>query len=347
MKTCNESSATHGAFPESPPLISVVLSFRNEEKVIPEIIRRLRNVLDDECRGDRIGGYELVFVNDASTDRSLYLLHEAAKGHNDMKIINMSRNFGVSECVIAGMRYTGGDAVIYMDTDLQDPPELIPELISKWRDGDRVEVVYTTRRSRAGEHPVKLWLTSLGYKTLRYVSDIDLPINSGDFKLLSRRAVNELLKLQERNPFLRGLVTWVGFKHAQVLYDRDERYGGETKFPIYSRKVINNFLDSALISFSDMPLKISLLMGFFVSFGAFLFLIFVFIHKLMGWALPGWSAITAIILVLGGVQLMTIGVLGLYIGSIFRETKNRPSYIVESTVGFDKHESKEGEGLVE
>ncbi|PIU03196.1 glycosyl transferase [Candidatus Shapirobacteria bacterium CG08_land_8_20_14_0_20_39_18] len=315
--------------------ISVVLSFYNEEKVIPELIQRLRASLAIYKKN-----YELIFVNDDSIDNSLVLLKKAARGHKDIKIINMSRNFGVGGCVMAGLKHTCGDAVIYMDADLQDPPELIPKLITAWKESQDTEIVNTVRITRAGEHPIKLWLTKVGYFLLKSVSDIKITPNAGDFKLLSRKAVNELIKLEEEKPFIRGLVSLVGFKQAQVFYHRDARWGGKTKFPIYSRKVIDNFLESALISFSDAPLKISLLLGFLVSMGAFLYLAIIFIMKLFNLNLPGWSAIMATMFFLGGIQLLTIGVLGLYIGAIYRQTRNRPNYIIKSLVGFGKGDIK-------
>lgn len=311
------------------PFVSVVLSFFNEEENIPELVRRLRTALADYRR-------EFIFVNDVSSDRSLELLKELAKGHTDIKVLNMSRNFGVSICVIAGMRYTKGDIVVYMDADLQDPPELIPTLIEKWQADPEVEVVYTTRKSRAGEGALKMAITRLGYKILHKTSDIKLVPDSGDFKLLSRRVVNELLKMDEAKPFVRGMVTWVGFKQVQVFYDREARHAGDTHYPILGWRVISNFLDSALISFSDVPLKIALFLGFLVSAGAFAYLVGIFVMKFLGWNLPGWSAIMATMLVLGGVQLLTIGVLGLYINAIFRETRHRPNYIVKDTFGFDE-----------
>ncbi len=310
------------------PFISVVLSFFNEEENIPELVRRLRAVLPPDRS-------ELIFVNDVSTDRSLELLKELAVGHTDIKIVNTSRNFGASVCVIAGLRHAKGDVVIYMDADLQDPPELIPTLIETWRADLEVEVVYTTRRTRAGESSFKLLLTRLGYRILHTVSDIELVPNSGDFKLLSRRVVNELLKLNEQKPFVRGMITWVGFKQVQVFYDRDARHAGETHYPVLGWRVISNFLDSALISFSDVPLKIALLLGFIVSMGAFIWLIGVFVMRVFGYTVGGWAAIMTTMLVLGGVQLLTIGMLGLYINAIFRETRHRPTYIVKDTFGFD------------
>ncbi len=222
--------------------------------------------------------------------------------------------------------------------DLQDPPELIPKLIEEWKKGKDVEVVYTTRLSRAGEHPLKLFITKWGYRFINAVSDIELPVDSGDFKLLSRRALGELLKLKEKKPYLRGLVSWIGFKQAQVFYHREGRYGGrkQSKFPVFSRRVIYGYLDRALISFSDVPLKASLFMGFFVSFGALLYILVVIFQKIMGWYVPGWPAIMATLLFLGGIQLIMLGVFGLYINTIFLESKRRPNYIIKNIIAPDE-----------
>ena len=322
----------------SLPFISVVLSFYNEESVLPELIRRLRKVLQTERQQGTIRGHELIFVNDNSTDRSLEILLEEFHREPDIVVLNMSRNFGCSECVLAGMQYSKGDAVVYMDADLQDPPELIPKLIQEWQKGEEVEVVYTTRLSRAGEHPLKMLITKWGYRFINAVSDIDLPVDSGDFKLLSRRAVEELLRLREKKPYLRGLVSWIGFKQAQVFYHRGERYDGrkQTKFPVFSRRVIYGYLDRALISFSDIPLKASLFMGFLVSCGALLYILVVLFQKIMGWYVPGWPAIMATLLFLGGIQLIMLGVFGLYLNTIFLESKRRPNYIIKSVIAPDE-----------
>lgn len=317
----------------SLPKLSVILSFYNEEDVLPELIRRLRAVLRQECQQGSLSAYELIFVNDASTDRSLEILYAAAQGEQDLKILNMSRNFGVSPCVLAGMEYSSGEIVVYMDADLQDPPEVIPELIRAWRE-QRVDVVHTVRQSRDGESRLKLWLTDVGYYVLKTVSTIQLQIEAGDFKLLSRRAAEHVIQLREKKPFMRGLVCWIGFPQTTVRYHRDARFSGDTKFPVFSRKVIRNFLDSALISFSDVPLQFSLFAGFLVSLGAFLYLIYFFIQIFRGIALPAWSPVMVAVLLLGGAQLLTIGVLGLYINSIYLEAKRRPNYILESTFGF-------------
>lgn len=308
-------------------LVSVVISFRNEEPVLKELVGRLHGSL-----GVVTEDYELIFVNDASTDRSLEILRVLSEEDSRVKVINMSRNFGVSQCALAGIAYSSGDAVVTIDADLQDPPELIPELIEKWREGS--DVVYTVRNSRAGEPSIKLKVTRWAYKVLRVTSDIDLPIESGDFKLMSRRVVEALIRLNEKDPFLRGLVRWVGFKQTPVYYLRSARFAGESHFRFYGRRAVWNFV-SGLTSFSLLPLQAALALGFAVSTGAFLYLIGVFVMKYLGWNLPGWSAIMATMLFLGGTQLITIGVLGLYLGKIYEETKGRPNYIVESLIGLD------------
>lgn len=309
-------------------LISIILSFRNEQETIPELIERLHNSL----RPLNIE-YEFIFVNDASTDNSLGILLEMQKDDRCIKIINMARRFGVSQCVLAGMKYSQGDAVVYMDADLQDPPELIPEMIKKWK--DRADVVYTTRITRTGENPIKMWITKMAYRFLKLFSEVDLPLDSGDFKLLDRRVANELLKMNEKDPFLRGLVTWVGFKQVQVFYHREERFAGKTHYPLYGIGPLKAFI-SGLTSFSLVPLTISLLIGFIVSIGSFVYLVIIIIMKFLNLILPGLSAIMAIILLLGGIQLFTIGILGLYVGRIYNESKNRPNYIIESMIGLGK-----------
>lgn len=319
--------------------LSVVLSFRNEEDVLSELIKRLRKTLITEKEKNTISGYELIFVNDVSTDRSLEILLSEAQNHNDIKIINMSRNFGVSPCVLAGMQYASGSVVVYMDADLQDPPELISEMLRAYKE-QNVDVVNTQRISREGETKLKLLITKFGYLILRKVSAIDIKPNIGDFKLLSRRAVDHLIQLKENRPFVRGLINWIGFNQAIIEYGREKRFAGKTKFPVFSRKVIGNFFNSALISFSDVPLRIISFMGFFVSTGAFIYLIDIIIHKFLGHNIPGWSAIMVTILFLGGLNLLAMGILGLYINSIFIETKRRPNFIVESTYGFNKNNQK-------
>jgi glycosyltransferase involved in cell wall biosynthesis len=324
----------------APPDISVVLSFRNEEACIPELITRLRAVFAAERKAGHIGSHELIFVNDDSTDSSEMLLRAHAVGNDDIRIINMSRNFGVSTCVLAGMEHASGDLVVYLDADLQDPPELIPQMIGVWRSEPDVGVVHTVRTDRAGESWLKLLITRIGYRILHMSSTIKLPIETGDFKLLSRGVVDHLVTFKEKRPYLRGLVCWVGFKQKSVSYKREARFGGATKFPLFSYRVIGNFLDSALISFSDAPLKLATLAGAITAFLALLHAIWVLIQKYRGHNLPGWSALMTAVLFLGSIQLLCTGLQGLYISSIFQESKRRPNYIVKDTFGFKDRADK-------
>lgn len=316
--------------------ISVVLSFFNEETVLPELLLRLRTVFSKLMDEQVIGSYELIFVNDNSSDKSEQLLR-AELERGDVVLVNMTRNFGVSECVMAGMSYAKGDAVIYMDADLQDPPELIPELIQVWREDLEVGVVYTTRIRRKGEHFLKLLVTKLGYRLINAISDVELPVDSGDFKLLSRVVVDKLLELKEDKPYLRGLVSWVGYKQVPVFYERDERFDGRknTKMRVLSRKVLYYWLDRALISFSDTPLKVILLLGLLLSLVSLSYIGVILVQKIMGWYVPGWPAIMSAILLSGGIQMMMLGFVGLYVGAIFRETKNRPQYLVKEVLRSD------------
>jgi glycosyltransferase involved in cell wall biosynthesis len=311
-------------------LLSIVFSFRNEEEVLPELIRKVRETLNSLYLE-----YELIFINDASDDGSLEILMKFCHEDRRIKTINMSRRFGVTPCVMAGLRHSKGDAVIYMDTDLQDPPELIPVLLEKFKNG--ADVVNTIRTKRKGENAFKMWLTKQAYKIINCIADIDIPENAGDFKLLSRRAVNQVVRLNEYDPFMRGLVRWVGFKQAEVFYERQARFAGQTHFSLLrSLNPIKEFI-RGLISFSELPLYFALIVGFLVSAGAFVYLIGIIITRVfLGMHLPGWPAIMVTMLFLGGTILFTIGILGLYIGKIHLEIKNRPHYIIESKIGINE-----------
>ena len=312
----------------STPLVSVVFSFRNEELVLPELIRRLQAVFEPMPLR-----YELIFVNDASTDRSLEILQTHRQVNPNIKIINLSRRFGVTPGVLAGFHKSRGDAVIYMDADLQDPPELIPSLIQKWQEG--ADIVHTTRTVRKGENPLKMWITKLSYRFINSMADITILENTGDFKLISRRAMTEVLKLEEFDPFMRGLVAWVGFRQVQVFYEREARFAGETKFSLLrSLGPYKEFL-RGLTMFSSMPLYFSLFLGLLVSFLAFLYFAIIVFDTLLGKSLAGWSPVMAVLLFLGGMILFTVGILGIYVGRIYREIKRRPNYIIGSANGVE------------
>lgn len=311
--------------------ISLVLSFYNEINNLNELISRIRNVSN---RSQNFKVNEIIFVNDCSNDGSEELLTEQAKTSNDLILVNMSRKTGVSECVYAGMSVATGDAVVYLDSDLQDPPELIQEMVDTWLADTDCEVVYTVRKSRSGEGYLKLKFTKFGYRFLRKISKIDLPLDAGDFKLVSRKIVNILLTHQEHKPFMRGIITSLGFKQLPVYYDRDPRGDGRnnTKFVLLSPRTVSGWLDSALISFSDAPLKLSLTIGLITSFFSSLYIVVVFIQKILGLYVPGWPALMAAILLLGSVQLIVLGIMGLYVNAIYNQTKNRPLFLIKNIV---------------
>jgi dolichol-phosphate mannosyltransferase len=305
-------------------LISIIFSFRNEEENLPELLSRITKMFDSHLESKYL--LELIFVNDFSNDNSLNLLIEKSKTI-PIKVLNMSRRFGVGPCVIAGLEFSKGDAVIYMDSDLQDPPELIPELIEKFESG--FDVVHTQRTKRLGENIFKMGVTSFAYKIINRFADIELPINAGDFKLLSRRAANEVLNMKEKDPYIRGLSVWVGFKQTLIQYVRQPRYSGKTQFKIISKGPIFEFV-RGVTSFSTIILFFSLLAGFFglmISFGLILYII---IAKFNGLVTSGITTIVLTVSTLSSLILISNGILSIYVAKLFEQTKNRPLYVVES-----------------
>lgn len=319
-------------------LLSVVFSFRNEEAVLAELIRRTRAVLSNEKINNSIANWELIFVNDASSDQSLEILTQEAKNHKDIRIVNLSRTFGVAAGIMAGFAHSKGDAVVYLDADLQDPPEVISQMIHVWQTNPGADIVHTVRRRRKGESYLKLQLTKMGYWVLNRISYVQLPQEAGDFKLLTRRVVNHLLQLHEHSPFVRGLICWVGFKQTFVDYERQPRYGGESKMHILGRKVLSNFFDSALIAFSSLPLKIASILGSLVLLIDGVFSIYLIKNKMSGIVISPMEIIILVMLFVGAIQLLCLGFLGHYLNAIFEQGKNRPLYIVESTLGFPPHD---------
>lgn len=320
---------------QDPPFLSIVFSFRNEEENILELVQRVRAVCKDQKNRSFIRGWEMIFVNDASTDNSEPLLITLDKGSGDIRIINMSRNFGLTPCVIAGIAHCKGDIAVYMDSDLQDPPELIPTMIKTWREGEDIDVVHTLRTGRKGESGFKLFITKIGYMILNRYSSVPIPREAGDFKLLTRKVMDHLVQFTEPRPFMRGLVAYIGFNQVFVPYVRQARAAGKSKFFVLSKKVISNFLNSALINFSSVPLQIASYCGLCAIFIDAALIIYILIQKLTGHAIPGWSAMMIVTLFLGGVQLFCIGMIGLYLNSVHEATKKRPNYIVSSTYGFN------------
>ena len=316
-----------------PKCISIILSFRNEEPVLPELIRRIEAALDPTGYD-----YELIFINDLSTDASLQILTEAQKTDPHIRILNTSTNFGVVPCLYAGFEYARGDAVVIIDCDLQDPPEIIPEMLEKWAAG--AQVVHATRTRRHGESYFKMLLTKIAYRIINALSDIDLPVDTGLYKVIDRRVVDHLRNISEQNPYLRGLVTWVGFNQEHVYYEREERYAGKTHFPLFGSSPIREFL-VALMSFSRVPLASILAIGALLTCAATAALAAMLILSIIGDAIAlQYFAFTALIL-LGGIQLLALGLLGLYLGRIYLQTRGRPHYIIQSAIGFPEDTPQE------
>ncbi len=310
-------------------MLSVVFSFRNEEENIPELVSRVSKAI----LGIEGMNYEIIFVNDSSTDRSFEILADLQNKY-PITIINMSRKFGVMPCVLAGLKHSRGDIVVYMDSDLQDPPELIPELVKRHKNG--AEVVHTTRTHREGENAFKMWLTSKAYRVINYFSSIELPVNTGEFKLLSRRAVDQILQLDEYDPYMRGLSVWIGFKQDYVFYSREKRHSGVTHFPIFGKGPVVEFI-RGLTAYSATPLYISFFIGLIASFVSVMIILFALVTKLIGISAPGASSTLITVAFFGGLILMSNGILGIYISKIYYESKGRPRYIIESITKPDDH----------
>ena len=292
----------------------------NEAEVIDAFYKRLKKLVDSL----NPLSYEIIFVDDGSRDGSYHKLVELANSDPNVRVIKFSRNFGHQLAITAGIDAAKGDAVVVIDSDLQDPPEVIEKFIKKWEEG--YDVVYGIREKREGETKMKLFTAALFYRLLKAIIKIDIPADVGDFRLMSRRAVEKFRELRERDRFVRGLVSWVGFKQTGVPYMRDKRYAGETKYPY--RKMIK-FAFDGIASFSNMPLKLATWFGYITSLLAFLYACSVFVQKFMGYTVQGWATIMVGMLFLGGVQLICLGILGEYIGRIFNEIKQRPLYVIE------------------
>ncbi len=305
--------------------ISVVIPMYYEEKVVEECYRRVKENLAKLENYD----HEIIFVNDGSKDKTLELLENIASQDANVKVISFSRNFGHQAAVTAGLQYVTGDAIVIIDADLQDPPELISDMIKLWEDGN--EVIYGKRKSRKGESTFKLLSAKMFYKTLNALSDVEIPKDTGDFRLVDRKVVDTINLLPEHNKFLRGLFSWVGYKQCAFEYERKERFAGETKYPL--KKMLKLAADG-IISFSTKPLKIMGMLGIFAIIVSMLLLI----YALISFALKlnhlsaGWTSIMVAITFFAGVQLTSIWVMSEYIGRIYDETKQRPQYIIDKKI---------------
>lgn len=299
-------------------LLSVVAPVYNEEATIDEFYGRVCSALSGIQ-------FELVLVDDGSTDGSVASLERLAATDPRVRIVYLSRNFGHQTALTAGLDHARGDAVVMLDADLQDPPELITMMLDRWRAG--CDVVYAVREQRDGESRFKLTTARWFYRLFDKLAQVDLQHNSGDFRLLDRRPLDALLSMRERNRFLRGMTVWVGYTQAAVPYSRDPRYAGETKYTV--SKMLRFSLD-AISSFSHRPLQLATLLGFLISTLAFVAIPIVIVLRILGSYLPGFSALTITVLLLGGIQLITIGIIGEYVGRIYDEVKGRPLYLVRA-----------------
>jgi dolichol-phosphate mannosyltransferase len=302
--------------PSTPNLLTVVAPVYNEEELIEEFVSRVLAAV----AGHRL---ELILVNDGSRDRTPELLDRIALSDPRIRVIHLSRNFGHQAALTAGLEHARGDVVAMIDADLQDPPELIQEMLAEWTAG--ADVVYAVRREREGETAFKLATASFFYRLFDKLAQVDLEPNSGDFRLLDRRALDALLAMTERSRFLRGMTVWVGFRQTAVSYQRDARRAGETKYTL--RRMLRFSLD-AITSFSHLPLQLATYAGICFAGLAFIAIPVVIVLRIVGSYLPGFGSITIAILLLGGIQLIAIGVIGEYVGRIYDEVKHRPLYIV-------------------
>ena len=302
-------------------LLSIVFSFRNEEGNIKPLVKRISTAMEKIQNWK----YELIFVNDDSTDKSEQILLELQKNY-PIKLINMSRNFGIDPCVLAGFRNSSGDAIIYLHTDQQDPPELIPDLIQKHEEGN--EIVHTVRTKRKGEGKFRMFLTKIAYKIINSLSDINLPVQAGDYKLISKKALQEILKQKEFRPYVRGLSVWVGFKQDYIFYEREARGEGESKMPLLSAGPITDFING-VTSYSLKPLYLGIVFGFVSMIISILLIIYALYLKFNNLAIPGSTSIVISISFFSGIILFTLGILGIYLARIFEQTKGRDQYVIK------------------
>lgn len=309
--------------------ISVVIPMYYEEEVANECYNRVVKVL----KGINNYTYEIIFVNDGSKDKTLEILENISKEDKNVKIVSFSRNFGHQVAVTAGIKYVTGDAVVIIDADLQDPPELIPEMLKLWEQGNKV--IYGKRKVRNGESKFKLLTAKMFYKTLNALSDVEIPKDTGDFRLVDRKVIDVVNSMPEHNKFLRGLFSWVGFKQTAYEYERKERFAGKTKYPL---KKMLKLASDGIISFSTKPLKIVGGLGIIsiiISLAILIYSLVSYIFELNN-LVPGWTSIMVAITLFSGVQLLSIWIMSEYIARIYDETKNRPQYIVDKKINIEE-----------
>ena len=305
--------------------ISIIIPMYNEKEVANECYNRVVNV----CKSLENYEYEIIFVNDGSKDDTLQILTKIAEEDNQVKIISFSRNFGHQAAVTAGLKYITGDCAFIIDADLQDPPELLSEMVRLWEDGN--DVIYGKRKKRDGESKFKLFTADLFYKTLNALSDVEIPKNTGDFRLVDRKVVDTINSMPEHNKFLRGLFSWAGYKQYALEYERKERFAGKTKYPL--KKMLKLAADG-IIGFSNKPLKILGEIGFVSIIISMLLLIYALLSYIFEWnnLEAGWTSIMVAVTFFAGVQLLSVWILSEYIGRIYDESKQRPEYIISKTI---------------
>lgn len=322
-----DSRPASGSAADDPsPMVSIVAPVYNEETILPELYRRLTAVVDGAGES-----YELILVNDGSQDRSLDVMRDLRAQDPRVKVINFSRNFGHQVAITAGTDYARGDAVVIIDADLQDPPEVILDMVKRWREG--YDVVYAVRAEREGETWFKEFTANVFYRLITRITNVDIPMDTGDFRLMDRRVVDTVQQMREQHRFMRGMSSWVGFRQTGVEYVRRQRYAGETKYPF--RKMLKFAIDG-ITSFSYLPLQLATYFGFFIASLSLVGIVVTIILRLSGsTAFFGQASTLVSVLFLGGVQLIFLGIIGEYLGRIYDEVKGRPLYIVAEALGFD------------
>lgn len=304
------------------PQLSIIIPIYNEEGNIPKLFERLTNVIS-VLQSDA----EFIFINDGSVDGSIKLIKELASLHSNVHYIDFARNFGHQIAVTAGLDYCKGKAAVIIDADLQDPPELIVEMFQKWKEG--YEVVYAKRRSRDGESYLKKFTAKLFYRMLKKITSINIPVDTGDFRLIDRKIIEALKQMPEQQKFLRGQISWIGFRQTFIEYDRDARYSGKTG---YTFKKMTRLALDGITSFSNLPLKFATFTGFMVSGIAFVMILYALYSRFISRDyVPGWTSLMLAVLFIGGVQLICIGIIGEYISRMSSNVRNRPLYIINDS----------------
>jgi glycosyltransferase involved in cell wall biosynthesis len=318
------------------PTYSFVIPLMNEESALPELHRRLSSTAEQLD-----GPSEFILVDDGSTDRSREVTLELRSGDPRVKLVSLSRNFGQQLALTAGIDLAQGDAIVLIDADLQDPPEVAVEMAARWRAG--FDVVYGVRTTRKGESRFKLRTSHFFYRLLNRASDVELPVDAGDFRLIDRRVAEVVRNMREPSRYLRGLFAWVGFRQTQVPYERDERFSGDTKYSV--ARMMRLAIDG-LLAFSTVPLRLALSLGFIISVAAFLAGITAIVVKLTGaYTIPGWASVVVMLSFLSGVQLLVIGAVGQYVGRVYEQGRNRPLYLISEAHGIVDGEPRPRAGV--